>query len=335
MPMKPTIKDVARKANVSVATVSRVLNHQSGYSEETKQKVLQAIKEMGYQPNAIARGLINKRTQTIGVLFPKLSSMFSSQLLHGIEYTAHERDHSVVVCNTDKNGKRTVKYLQVLREKQVDGIIFTSEVLTEEYFRVLTAMKIPVVLLSTRSEKYPFPHVKVDDKQAAYDATRYLIQRGHRKIAMISGDQTDPIAGKPRIEGYKEALAAYGIPFQENLLAFGSFGFHSGVMAMEKFLQSKVEFTAVFAASDEMAVGAMSAAFRHGIKVPDQLSVIGYDNLRLAEMTTPPLTTVAQPLFEMGKQAAEMLLQMIETKTEVPGRILPHEIIERQSVARV
>jgi LacI family transcriptional regulator len=333
--MNPTIKDVAKKAKVSIATVSRVLNNQPGYSEMTKQRVLQVIEEMGYQPNAIARGLINKRTQTIGVLFPNVSSMFSSEVLHGIEYTTHERDHSVVVCNTDKNGKRTMKYLQVLREKQVDGIIFTSEVLTEEYYRALTAMNIPVVLLSTASSQYSFPYVKVDDKQAAYDATNYLIKKGHKNIAMISGDEKDPIAGKPRIEGYREALRDFGIPFQENLLVFGDFGYRSGYAAMEKLLRSKAEFTAVFASSDEMAAGVLSAAYQHGIKVPEQLSVIGYDNLQISEMSIPPLTTVAQPLYEMGKLAAEMLLKMIQTKTKVPSQILRHEIVERQSVARV
>ncbi|SEN46929.1 LacI family DNA-binding transcriptional regulator [Lihuaxuella thermophila] len=333
--MGPTIKDVAKKANVSVATVSRVLNNQPGYSEKTKKKVLQVIEEMGYQPNAIARGLINKRTQTIGVLFPSVSSMFSSGVLHGIEHTAHERDHSVIVCNTDEDGKRTMKYLQVLREKQVDGIIFTSEVMKEEYYNALTMMNIPVVLLATSSVRYPFPFVKVDDKQAAYSATEYLIKKGHRKIAMISGTEEDPIAGTPRIEGYREALGDYGIPFQKNLLVFGDFGYRSGRIAMEKLLQTKAEFSAVFAASDEMAAGAINVAYQHGIKVPDHLSVIGYDNLQIAEMSVPPLTTVAQPLFEMGKLAAEMLLTMIETGTRVESRIMPHTIIERQSVAQL
>ncbi|MBA4496447.1 LacI family DNA-binding transcriptional regulator [Paenactinomyces guangxiensis] len=332
--MGPTIKDVAKKAKVSVATVSRVLNNQPGYSEKTKKKVLQVIKEMGYQPNAIARGLINKRTQTIGVLFPSVSSLFSSKVLHGIEHIAHERDHSVIVCNTDTDGKRTMKYLQVLGEKQVDGIIFTSEVLTEDYYRVLKAMNIPVILVSTFSLRYPFPYVKVDDKHAAYHATEYLIKQGHRKIAMISGTEGDEIAGTPRIEGYREALRDYGIPFQENLFVFGDFGYRSGCAAMKKLLERGEEFTAVFAASDEMATGALSVAYQHGIKVPDQLSIIGYDNLQIAEMSVPPLTTVAQPLFEMGKLAAEMLLTMIETGVTVESRIMPHSIIERQTVAK-
>lgn len=187
--MNPTIKDVAQKANVSIATVSRVLNNLSGYSDKTKQKVNEAIKDLGYQPNAIARGLINKRTQTIGVMFPSVSGAFSSDLLKGIEELANDRNYSVMVCNTDQDGKRTLKYLQLLREKQVDGIIYSSEVLKKEYYDVLETMKIPVVLVSSQTEFASVPYVKVDDYQAAYDATLYLISKGHSKIAMISGNQ--------------------------------------------------------------------------------------------------------------------------------------------------
>ncbi|MDN4594529.1 LacI family DNA-binding transcriptional regulator [Polycladomyces subterraneus] len=329
--MRPTIKDVAKKANVSVATVSRVLHNQPGYSEKTRQKVLKVIEEMGYHPNAIARGLINKRTQTIGVLFPNVSSMFSSKVLRGIEHATHHRDYSVVVCNTDKDGRRTMKYLNVLWEKQVDGIIFVSERLKEEYYATLTAMNIPVVLLSTFSPEYPFPYIKVDDQQAAYDATEYLIKQGHRRIALIGGTKSDPLAGIPRVEGYRQALQNYGIPFREELITYGDFGYHSGRRAMEKLLRTAPGFTAVFAASDEMAAGALSAAYHNGIKVPDELSVIGYDDLQIAEMAIPPLTTVGQPLFEMGKWAAEMLMNMIKTG-QAQSKIVPHTIVERESV---
>ncbi|WP_025708438.1 LacI family DNA-binding transcriptional regulator, partial [Paenibacillus graminis] len=221
--MNPTIKDVAQKANVSIATVSRVLNNLTGYSDKTKQKVNQAIKELGYQPNAIARGLINKRTQTIGVMFPKVSSAFSSDLLHGIDEFAHDSNYSVVVCNTDNDGKRTMKYLQLLREKQVDGIIFSSEVLSKEYYEVLKNMKIPVVLVSSQTDFAKVPYVKVDDYQAVYDAIQFLISKGHRKIAMISGTKGDPLAGTPRVQGYRKALEASGIAFDSSRLVYGDF----------------------------------------------------------------------------------------------------------------
>lgn len=330
--MNPTIKDVAQKANVSIATVSRVLNNLTGYSDKTKQKVNQAIKELGYQPNAIARGLINKRTQTIGVMFPKVSSAFSSDLLHGIDEFAHDSNYSVVVCNTDNDGKRTMKYLQLLREKQVDGIIFSSEVLSKEYYEVLESMKIPVVLVSSQTDFAKVPYVKVDDYQAVHDAIQYLISKGHRKIAMISGTKGDPIAGTPRVQGYRKALEANGIAFDSSRLVYGDFSFESGSRAMEALLRKAGEVTAVFAASDEMAIGALSAALKHGLNVPEDISIMGYDDLKPAQMVTPPLTTVRQPLYEMGKIASEKLIGMIETGEIAANRIMAHSIVERQTV---
>ncbi|RBW69829.1 LacI family DNA-binding transcriptional regulator [Bacillus taeanensis] len=331
--MNPTIKDVAKKANVSIATVSRILNKQPGYSVKTKERVLEAIKELGYQPNAVARGLINKRTQTIGVLFPDVSSMFSSDLLKGIEDIAHERGHSVIVCHTTLSGQRTMKYLQLLNEKRVDGIIFTSEAMTEEYYNVLKEMNIPVVLLATQSYRYPLPYVKVDDKHAAYSAVSYLIQKGHHNIGMISGDINDQLAGLPRIEGYKQALLDRGIPFDEKKVVVSrGFRYEDGIAQLPKLLKQAKDLTAVFAASDEIAVGALSAAYELGIRVPEDLSIIGYDNLKIAEMAIPPLTTLAQPLYEMGKAGTEMLLDMLETGQAVESRVMPHSIVERRTV---
>lgn len=328
----PTIKDVARAADVSVATVSRVLHNLSGYSDKTKQRVLQAVNELGYQPNAIARGLINKRTQTIGVLFPDVSSSFSSDILHGIEDYAHEKNFSVIVCNTAVDGNRTMKYLQVLREKQVDGVVFTSEVLKEEYYKALKDMQVPVVLVNTQSHKHMIPYVKVDDRQAAYQATDYLIRAGHRDIAMIAGTSTDPIAGLPRVEGFRQALSDNGIAIAESSIAYGDFQLNSGRAAMERLLAEAPPFTALFAASDEMAIGAMGVALERGMRIPEDLSIIGYDDLSLARMVFPPLTTIHQPLTLMGKLASEKLIAMIEGASGVSSSIVNHHIVERQTV---
>lgn len=331
--MNPTIKDVALKANVSIATVSRVLNNLTGYSDQTRLKVNQAIQELGYQPNAIARGLINKRTQTIGVMFPDVSSAFSYDLLQGIDKFAHDHNYSVMVCNTDENGIRTLKYLQLLREKQVDGIIFSSGVLEKEYYDVLENMNIPVVLVSTQTDYANVPYVKVDDYQAAYDSVSYLIStKGHRKVAMISGTEGDPIAGTPRIAGYLQALEDHGLPFDSRYLVYSDFSFTSGCTAMETLLQQAPEVTAIFAASDEIAIGALSTVTRLGMNVPGDYSIMGYDDIRLAQMVSPPLTTVRQPLFDIGRIASEKLITMIETGEVVQSAILAHSIVERQTV---
>ncbi|MEC0227579.1 LacI family DNA-binding transcriptional regulator [Paenibacillus alba] len=328
-----TIKDVAKAADVSVATVSRVLHNLTGYSDKTKQKVMQAVEELGYQPNAIARGLVNKRTQTIGVLFPHVSSSFSSDILHGIEEIAQEKGFSVIVCNTAEEGKRTMKYLQVLREKQVDGIVFTSEVLKDEYFQAIKEMRVPVILVNTMSQKHMIPYVKVDDHQAAYHATDYLIQKGHREIAMISGSPKDRIAGLPRLDGYRQALADNGIEYIESQVANGDFNLEGGTEAMKKLLAEAPPFTALFAASDEMAIGAMNVALERGIKIPDDLSIIGYDDLKFARMVYPPLTTIHQPLTMMGRMASEKLIALIEEDSmQVSSSIVSHHLVERQTV---
>lgn len=331
--MKYTIKDVARHANVSIATVSRIINNQVGYSEKTKKKVLDAIEELGYQPNAVARGLINKRTHTIGVLFPELASTLVTDILRGIEKTTHEAGSSVIVCHTESEGKKTMKYLQLLNEKQIDGIIFTSSPLVEEYYEYIKKMNVPIVLLSTETYAYPVPYVKVNDRHAAYTATQYLINKGHKKIGMLCGNIEDVVSGKPRFEGFKSALEDHNIPFDNNNVIFNkAFNFYDGVEGFKALVKQAPDLTAVFAASDEMAIGAISSAYELGIKVPEELSIIGYDNLSIAEMSIPPLTTVAQPLSEMGEMAAKMLFELLDSDKTVESRIMPHKIVERKSV---
>ncbi|RYM05767.1 LacI family transcriptional regulator [Sporolactobacillus sp. THM7-7] len=331
--MSATIKDVARAANVSIATVSRILNNQPGYSSKTKERVLKAIEALDYQPNAIARGLISKRTKTIGVLVPDVSSMFSSSLLKGVEDAAYSKGYSVIMCHTAFSGIRTMDYLRLLNEKRADGILFTSEVLKEAYYNEIQRMGVPVVLLATQSMSYSIPYVKVDDRMAAYSATRYLIRKGHRKIGMISGNKEDIIAGKPRIYGFIQALEDHGLPFHKNQIVYGpGFYFEDGKKALPELLKQMNGLTAVVSASDFMAVGAMSAAYELGLRVPDDLSIIGYDNLDIAKMSVPALTTVAQPLLKIGCVGAQMLIEMVEGRKEIEGRILPHRIIERGTV---
>lgn len=329
--MKPTIKDIAKKIGVSVATVSRVINNRSGYSPETEKKVLKVIDKLGYCPNALARGLVGKKIKTIGVLMPSVSSMVASKILNGIEDAAHNKNYSVIICNTDNSGKRTINYLRVLREKQIDGIIVVSEILTDEYINVIKKMEVQIVLVSTITKGNNFTFIKVDDAKAAYQTTEYLINKGHKNIAMISGTKDDVVAGIPRVKGYLKALEDYGLPKKKENIVYGDFSFDSGKICMEKLLKQSPKISAVFAASDEMAIGALSAAYRHRINVPEQLSVIGYDNTKLAQMTVPPLTVLSQPFYQMGYEGLSMLISKIKGEN-VESKILPHIIIERQTV---
>ena len=330
--MKATIKDVATRANVSVATVSRVVNNLDGYSDETKEKVLEAIKELGYQRNAIARGLVTKTTKTIGVLIPIVSAYLYAEILNGIEEKANENGYGIFLCNTGVNGVRAINYIKMLGERQVDAIIVVSLTINDEYYNLLNSLKIPYILVSTLSYKYKIPYIKVDDQQAAYTATQFLIEKGHTKIALISGGKEDKISGITRVDGYRNALQDYDININENIIKYGDFTYNSGIMCMEDLLQEKEDFTAVFATSDEMALGALSVMHRNKIEVPEKISIIGYDNTLIAQMSNPPLTTVAQPLYEMGVKAFAKILSVLETGNSGDNIILSHKIVERETV---
>jgi LacI family transcriptional regulator len=257
--------------------------------------------------------------------------MVASKILNGVEDAAHNENYSVIICNTDNNGKRTMNYLRVLREKQIDGIIVVSEILTDEYIDTIKKMEVRAVLVSTTDKGNNFTYIKVDDVKAAYQTTEYLINKGHKNIAMISGTKNDVVAGTPRVKGYLKALEDYGLLKKKENLVYGDFSFDSGKICMAKLLKQSPKISAVFAASDEMAIGALSAAYRHRINVPEQLSVIGYDNTTLAQMTVPPLTVLSQPFYQMGYEGLSMLISKIKGES-VDSKILPHIIIERQTV---
>jgi LacI family transcriptional regulator len=326
--MAVKISDVAKKAGVSSATVSRIINNLSGYSENTRKKVQQAINELGFKPNAVARGLVISKTHTIGVLMPSLSSRFSFKLLKGIEKVAHERGYSVIVCNTDRNGERTMEYLRILSEKRVDGILFISEWMEKEYGDYLMELKIPVALVATETEDFPFPSVKTDDYQASRGAVRYLIEQGHRKIGLITGRPEDKIAGYPRIRGYEDALTEAGIPSNPLSISYGDFHYNSGIESMNELLDRSPGLTAVFCTSDEMALGALSALRSYGVKVPEEISIMGYDDTQDAEMAYPTLTTVHQPIEEMGERAMDLLLSRDKNESVV----FRYSICKRDSV---
>ena len=332
---KPTIKDVAAKANVSVATVSRVLNGLDGYSEETKQKVTAIVEKMGYQRNAIARNLKIKTTHTIGVLLPKVETTFYIEILNGIEDMAHKNNYSVFICNTGVNSNLTPYYLNVLSERQVDGIIVCSLSPKDTYDKDIVNTKIPCILVSTISPRFPIPYIKVDDYQASYAATNYLIKHGHTKIAMIGGEKEDPIAGLPRLEGYIAALKEHNLPINDSLIKHGGFSFKEGKNSMKELLNENKKFTAIFASCDDIALGVMFIAHKRGISIPKDLSIIGYDNTKISEMVYPPLTTIAQPSYEMGQKSVEMLITTLTTDKKCENIIMPFEIIKRETVKKL
>ncbi|HET7581022.1 MAG TPA: substrate-binding domain-containing protein [Bacillales bacterium] len=339
MKKKLTIKDVAKHADVSIATVSRVINNRQWASKEARKKVMHAIEELGYTPNALARGLVSHKSNTVGILMPDVSNYFFAEVFRGMEDAVHERGSNVLVCNTDMKKERMLKYLTFLQEKQADGIIFASERVTEDYHEIFQQSGIPVVLLATEApSSYGLPTVKVNDYQASKDAVHYLVKKGHRQIAMISGPMDDLVAGFPRFQGYQAALMENGIPFNEELVTYGDFRFDSGREAAKQLLENHPEITAVFCGSDEMACGAIVQALKMGFRVPEEFSVMGYDNVKMARMIHPSLTTLAQPLYDMGQKAANLLFQFIQCPDDKKQDLcktfyMDHQIVERESVS--
>ena len=298
-----TIEDVAKRANTSIATVSRVLNKKTGYSEKTKLKVLEAIEELGYESNAIARSLKNKKTNTIGVLVPNVSSMLSNEILNGIEEYAHTNGYSVLTSYTYSDAERVMKSLKTFNEQRVDGLIFVSDFFLPEYYEYIRDREMPVVLTATESPDYPLSFIKVDDFKAAYDAVSYLISKGHENIGMISANpEVHPsAAGKSRLEGYKKALQDAHLDIDDKRIVFcDGFTFSIGRSKFKELIKNAPTTTAIFASSDDLAVGALNMAYELGVQIPQEVSIIGYDNIPITEMVWPPLSTVSQPSKKIG-----------------------------------
>jgi LacI family transcriptional regulator len=330
--MPVTIYDVAREAGVSMATVSRVVNGNPNVKPQTRKKVLNAIERLGYRPNAVARGLASKKTTTVGVIIPDISSLFFSELARGIEDIATMYKYNIILCNSDQRLEKELQQINTLLEKQVDGMLFMGAEIKEEHLQVLTSASVPTVLAATRDVDNKLPSVSIDHFQAGYDATKALIDRGNRRIAMITGPLSDPLAGLMRYEGYKQALADAGIALEEDLVGTGNLFYESGLAATKKFLELKEPPTAIFAASDEMAIGAIHAVLDSGLSVPNDIEVIGHDNIRLADMVRPRLTSVVQPMYDIGAVAMRLLTKYMNNEhVEQHVVLLPHRIEYRGS----
>ena len=328
-----TIYDVAREAGVSMATVSRVVNNNPNVKPATRKKVFEAIDRLGYRPNAVARGLASKKTTTVGVVIPDISNAIFAEVARGIEDIANMYHYNIILCNADKKKDKEIRVINTLLEKQVDGLLFMGGAVTEEHQQAFRTANIPIVLCATSDESGEMPSVDIDHETAAYDAVQSLIEQGHRRIAMISGTLEDPSNGFARFSGYKKALAEAGLAYDDTLVRIGNYRYESGSDAMRYFLELANRPSAVFSATDEMAIGAIHAIQDKGLQVPADISVISVDNSRMASMVRPLLTTVAQPMYDIGAVSMRLLTKLMKKENvEQAQVILPHELIVRESV---
>ncbi|WP_232058165.1 LacI family DNA-binding transcriptional regulator [Cohnella abietis] len=331
--MAPKIKDVAKYAGVSVTTVSRVLNGEKYVKDDLKARVQKAIDDLGYSPSHIARSLVRRKTNLIGVIVPDVTSSFYSTILSTIEKTASLNDYNLLVCNIIEDTDKELKYLQVFKEMRVDGIIIMHEKINEEIREMIMKLGIPIIFSSVKPKDQPFISVIIDDYSAAYDATRHLIDLGHSRIGFIGGDMNDVTSGQNRYFGFVHALSDFGIEQVEAHIKFGDYKTRSGYDMMKEILACRTRPTAVFAVSDDMAVGAMNCISDYGLSVPGDISVIGFDGSQLTEQVRPRLSSMEQPILEMGKITVLKLLDLISgnNATLKDDVILKHMLVIRDS----
>ena len=330
--MATSIKDVAREAGVSIATVSRVLNDIDVVNEDTKKKVLDAIKKLGYRPNIVARSLKTQKTKTIGILVPDISSGFYPEIVRGAEDVANIYDYNVILCNSDFDSDKEKDYLRVLKEKMVDGVIYMSSSLEEETLDIINELDLKTVLVETKDKEGRLPSVYIDNIEATYEATKHLLDKGIKNIAFIGVDKSSANAWGDRYIGYEKALNEAGITVDEDLVYFEGLKVKSGYVASEKFLASGKNFDGIICASDEIAMGAINGLREKGVNTPEDVSVIGFNDNVVASYFYPKLTTVKQPSYDMGSVAMRMLIKILNNNPlEKAEFILKHELIERES----
>ena len=325
-----TIYDVAREAGVSMATVSRVVNGNKNVKENTRKKVLEVIDRLDYRPNAVARGLASKRTTTVWVVIPDITNTYFAALAKGIDDIAEMYKYNIVLANSDEDDEKEVAVVNTLFSKQVDGIIFMGYHLTEKIRSEFSRSRTPVVLAGTVDVEHQLPSVNIDYKNATADAVRHLLKR-NKKIAFVSGPLVDDINGKIRLVGYKEALKAAGVNYSEGLVFESKYRYDDGYALAERLVSSK----AAIVTGDELAAGLLNGLADHGVSVPEDFEIITSDDSQIARFTRPSLTTIAQPLYDLGAISMRMLTKIMH-KEELEERevLLPHGLTERKSTRK-
>lgn len=326
-----TIREVAQQAHVSVATVSHVINRTRYVDPETEGRVRAAIKQLGYRPNLLARGLRRRETHTIGLVVPDNSNPYFAEVARVIEDSGFTKGYSVILCNTDWSEDKLSTYVDVLLSKQVDGLILMASGDRLDPLQHILEAHVPVVVVGRDTGELPVHQVLIDNEQGGYLAGQYLTQLGHRRIGCVAGpgDET-PSWG--RIVGFRRALEDAGVALAPEAIIPGDFRPSGGETAMRLLLERDLGLTAIFAANDLTAFGVINALQRANLRVPRDVSVIGFDNIGLSAMMQPALTTIAQPGFEIGQATVDLLLQQIAGEHDQPARIIfPTTLIERDS----
>ncbi|MFQ6057978.1 MAG: LacI family DNA-binding transcriptional regulator [Anaerolineae bacterium] len=308
-----TVKDVAKLAGVSTATVSRVLNNHPHIADETRSRVLWAMEQLGYQPSRVARRLRMKSTQILGLIISDIANPFFTSVVRGIEDVAYANQYSLLLCNSDEDPARESLYVDVLQAERVAGIIISPADENSTSCEPLLKNGVPIVAMDRRLRQFDVDTVLVDNVKGAYQATSHLIRLGHRRIGLIGGPPRIT-TGRERREGYEKALSEHGLEVDQSLIKIGDFKQDSGYQRACELLEMDDPPTAIFTANNLMTLGALNAIHEKGLNIPRDVAIVGFDDMPWAPSLDPPLTAVAQPTYELGCTAADLLLQRIADK---------------------
>jgi len=309
--MKINIKDVAKKAGVSTATVSRVLGHFPGVRDKTRKKVLKAVSELNYEINAVARSLRQRKTNSIGIIVGNVLSQFYSMIAKSVEDTANKFGYHTILCNGDENPQKELEYLRILKSNRVDGIILVPTGKNSEYIQHLINSRTKVVLLDRLIEGIDCDAVLVDNANGAYKAVKHLIDQGYRKIGIVNG-YLDRTTGAERLKGYLQAIEEASITKDDSLIKIGNFKKESGRKLTEELLRQPNKPDAIFTTNIDMSMGALLAIKKMGLIIPDDIGIVCFDDSDWALMLEPPITVIRQPVYQLGSTAAELLIKEIE-----------------------
>ena len=326
-----TMKDVALKAKVSTATVSRALMNPDKVSQATRNRVEKAAREVGYLPQPMGRNVKRNESRTILVIVPDICDPFFSEIIRGIEVTAANHGYLVLIGDCAHQNQQEKTFIDLIITKQIDGMLLLGSRLPFDASIEEQRNLPPMVMANEFAPELELPTVQIDNLTAAFDAVNYLYEQGHKRIGCIAGPEEMPLCHY-RLQGYVQALRRCGIMVDPQYIARGDFTFEAGSKAMQQLLDLPQPPTAVFCHSDVMALGALSQAKRQGLKVPEDLSIIGFDNIDLTQFCDPPLTTIAQPRYEIGREAMLLLLDQMQGQHVGSGsRLMDCELIIRGS----
>ncbi|MBN2795356.1 MAG: LacI family DNA-binding transcriptional regulator [Clostridia bacterium] len=330
--MSITIKDVAKKANVSISTVSRVINDSKPVSDDIKMRVVKVIEELGYKPNPVARSLVTKKSRLIGVIIPDISDPYIAELLNAIEEVAKTYDYDIILCNSYGSLESEEHYLNLLRTKQVEGMIFLTYKLRTAHKDFFESTKMPVVMVNRDASELNLSSVSVNHFDAVYEITNKLFEDGHERIALIRNGKTSDVFGPSHLKGFEKAHETHHKYFDESMVFNGAFKLERAYDIVKQLIEMKELPTAIVATTDSMAIGAINCLVDHGYKVPEDVSVSGFYDTKIAQLYRPQLTTIKQPIYDIGAIAIRLLIKQINgDEKDKKHFYLPHELILRDS----